>query len=573
MISVLLSWIIISAASLIFGYGAVRPLYGKSHDSLQTADIYLVFGLMLINVYAEIFSLFYKVGILACFILFVLGIAVLFGNRTWQQRQNIDDKKHGLADLVRGREWNFVLICIVTAATLFWTVGVPTHYDTSLYHVQAIQWIEKYGVVPGLGNLHNRFAYNSAFMPLQALFGLKWMAGQSLHTVNGYICALAAAYAIGTNNVINGRTIQLSDLLKISTLIYIYQSRNEISSPGSDLLTMLLILYICTKWSEFAEKDIQDALPYTWLCVIGVWAVTVKLSAAVCILLAVYPAFILIRNKQWGRIICNVLLGLFVSVPWLIRNVVISGYLLYPYPQVDLFDVDWKMPASVGTYDAREIMVWGRGLNDVHLYEQPFWEWFPGWYEKVPKVVTTMGFLSGIILVLYLCYNAIKRKQTDVRYNLLFLYSIVALITWLFSAPLFRYGMVYLLIPICAVAWMILKWGKNSLRLQYGVRLLAVLLMVPALSIYVSSWGGVKGYPILMQDNYEWKLTNSLETADGIRVWYPVEGDQGSYDVFPCVPFVNMVTKLELRGDDLRNGFRIKEEYANIRLNECGMEW
>lgn len=53
------------------------------------------------------------------------------------------------------------------------------HVDTGLYHAQAIRWIEEYGVVPGLGNLHSRFAYNSAAFPLCAIYGMRWMAGGS----------------------------------------------------------------------------------------------------------------------------------------------------------------------------------------------------------------------------------------------------------------------------------------------------------------------------------------------------------------------------------------------------------
>lgn len=83
MVSVLLSWIIIFVSSLIFGYGAVKLLYGNCHETLQKLDVYLVFGLMLLNVYAEIFSLFYKVGGLACFILFVLGIITLLSLKLW----------------------------------------------------------------------------------------------------------------------------------------------------------------------------------------------------------------------------------------------------------------------------------------------------------------------------------------------------------------------------------------------------------------------------------------------------------------------------------------------------------
>ena len=188
---------------------------------------------------------------------------------------------------------------------------------------------------------------------------------------------------------------------------------------------MLLVLYICIQWSEFVERDIKEALPYTCLCVLSVWAVTVKLSAAVCIILAIYPDVLLIKNKQWGKILCNVSLGLIIVVPWLARNVIISGYLLYPYPQIDLFNVDWKMPASVCVFDAREIMVWGRELRGVNLYELHVWEWFPVWFDKLPKVFIVSGLVSGFILIIYLCFHMGKRRKLDVKYNLLFLYSMV----------------------------------------------------------------------------------------------------------------------------------------------------
>ena len=79
MTSVLISWTIIFASSLIFGYGAVRFLYRNNRETLWKLDVYLIFGLMLINIYAEMFSLFYKVGILACFVLAVFGVCMLIG--------------------------------------------------------------------------------------------------------------------------------------------------------------------------------------------------------------------------------------------------------------------------------------------------------------------------------------------------------------------------------------------------------------------------------------------------------------------------------------------------------------
>lgn len=201
MISVAASWIVIFCISIILGYGAINFLYKGSKEFVGTLDMYLVVGLMLVNVYAEAFSLAYKVSGAACLVLFLTGIALIvtyhiFGKgQCWKEIKAIRK--------VSGYQW--IVVAIAVLATLAWTSGHPAHYDTDVYHFQAIKWIEEYGVVPGLGNLHNRFAYNSALMPLQALFSFEWLIGQSLHTVNGYICCMFLVYAIASNSLIGGR--------------------------------------------------------------------------------------------------------------------------------------------------------------------------------------------------------------------------------------------------------------------------------------------------------------------------------------------------------------------------------
>lgn len=574
MLSVLISWIIIFAASFIFGYGAIRLLYKSCSETLWKPDIYLVFGLMLINVYAQVFSLFYKVGAVTCGVLFAIGIiCVIIYAAIIIRGEAYRHKKLRFLNLIMGREWTVLIIIISILATLFMTTATPQHYDTYLYHAQAIRWLEEYGVVPGLGNLHFRFAYNSAFMPLQALFSLKWAAGQSLHTLNGFVCSMAIAYAIGTNNLLNRKKLEMSDLLKIVMLIYIYQYKRYISSPNSDTLAMLLVLYICTKWSEFIEEDVKDALPYTYLCVLCVWAAAIKLSAASCIILAIYPLVLLIKNKQWKQMICNLCVGFVVALPWLIRNIIISGYLLYPYSSLDLFDVDWKMLPSVSEYDAKEIMVWGRELRDVALYDMSISEWFPIWFKSAPKTYTIAGLASAFILSIYIIYQLINRKNQDIRRSLLFVFSIVALFVWLLSAPLFRYGMVYLLIPVCGVIWLVMERIKDNIKLQFCAKYAVAFLVVPMWCIYISIWETKDDLPSYKQENYGEKLTESMEIENDIVIWHPQEGDQGGYEMFPCVPYSRMVEKLELRGDGLDDGFRIKDEYAEMHLNGYGAEW
>ena len=42
--------------------------------------------------------------------------------------------------------------------------------DTESYHIQSIKWIQEYGSVPGIVNLHVRFGFNSSWFSSVALF-------------------------------------------------------------------------------------------------------------------------------------------------------------------------------------------------------------------------------------------------------------------------------------------------------------------------------------------------------------------------------------------------------------------
>lgn len=561
MLSVLVSWIIIFGISIILGYGFIYFIYKSSRSWLEQIDIYTVSGLMILNVYAEIFSLLYKVGAKACLGLAVLGIALLlyyYVAKRVEFRKKIKENKISV--------YQFLIATIIVIAVMTWTVGYPQHYDTSLYHYQAIKWIEEYGVVPGLGNLHNRFAYNSAFMALQALFSFEWLVGQSLHTVNGFVCCFFMIYAVISNRIWKlGEKIEVSDLLKVATVIYICYYKNLISSPSSDTLTLLLILYICTKWSEFIERDIKEMEPYGFLCILSAYAISLKLSAAACMVLVLWPAMQMIKRKKYKMIIKHLALGIIVLAPWLVRNVVISGYLLYPYPQLDIFDVDWKMPASVLTHDSREVIVWGRNVFNVEDYAMPIWKWFSEWFMNNSPVLISIGLIAEGLVLISLIKKLITKKM-DLRLDMIAIYSFVSLVFWISSAPLMRYGMVYLMIPIC----LCISGCLNGKRALYEILL---MLIIPTVASFLGNICNIGEKPYIWQEDYVWKLTEKVELENGISVWFPAEGDQCSADVFPCVPYRNMVERLELRGQGFENGFRIKEEYRELHIQGDGNEW
>ena len=104
----------------------------------------------------------------------------------------------------------------------------------------------------------------------------------------------------------------------------------------------------------------------------------------------------LIKEKDWKGIAGFFGLGLTILLPYLIRNVLVSGWLVYPFTFIDFFAVDWKIPREIADYDAREIQVWGRGLYDVARYDEPAWKWMKDWFPMQTSL-DKLFIMSGAI--------------------------------------------------------------------------------------------------------------------------------------------------------------------------------
>ena len=62
MLMVLFSWVIIGGAALLFGKAVTDSVYRNRLEEMGRPDVYIMTGLIVLNIYAQFFSLFYKVA-------------------------------------------------------------------------------------------------------------------------------------------------------------------------------------------------------------------------------------------------------------------------------------------------------------------------------------------------------------------------------------------------------------------------------------------------------------------------------------------------------------------------------
>ncbi len=383
---------------------------------------------------------------------------------------------------------------------------------------------------------------------------MKWLCGQSLHTMSGYFAFLLTLLVLPLGNCVKRRRLLWSDYARIAAAYYLTLICDEVVSPATDYPAMCVIFFIVICWLDCLENTQQHRAPYCLLCVMGVYAITLKLTAGLILILLVKPAAILIKEKRVKEIAIYLLSGLAVAVPWMIRTFLISGYLFYPLAALDLFDVDWKMSAETVALDAACIKTWGRALYNSALVDLPVPDWFPNWFlttlSRTEQILILADILSLLLAAVGMVVCVLKRAWKHLDELLVMAAVAASYLYWQFSAPLLRYGYAYvLLLCVLTAGWILTHFHLDRV-------LLVCCLILGCYKIYAICgyvWS-IKSYPYyVFQQDYGTYEVYELELGDEI-VYVAASGDQTGYDFFPSVPLLK--NDVELRGDGFQDGFR-----------------
>lgn len=577
MAMVLINWLYIAVTTFLTGYGILSLFAHLSGYRIRHTISYFLAGLTVVTVYAQFFSLFFGVAVWANLLLIAVCLLIVF-----MKKQELTEFGAVIITKLNKEKWKYAVYLFLILLMAYGTSRGYMHFDTGLYHAQSIRWIEEYGVVPGLANIQARFGYNSAAFVLTALYSMKEIFGQSLHTTAGFFVLLGSFMTVDLYKVFTEKRILLSDFVRIGLVFYISVVFSQMMSPASDYYAQILLFVILILWimeDEHQKKEnISDPMPYGLLCVLIVYAVTIKFSVVLLLLLVIKPAVMLLKKHSVKEIFCFLTGGLLTSLPFFIRNVIISGWLVYPFAGIDLFNVDWKIPKGQVQYDAMEIGVYGRGIDDVTKHDMAFGSWFPNWFtglkalEKVWVLLTAAAVLAGFLYTIWkivLLWNTRKKKETisacclwnrECDFLLVFWVLTVSTAFWFISAPLVRYGYAYVTVmPLLTFGSFFLQMMEKAAKKGRGKAVLPVfcVLLIAFLLTRVKGFAGDimrtwKEPYYFAQTDYE-DGEAVIKEVDGVAFYVPVYAGQIGYQKFPSSVFAVL---FELRGDSLEEGFR-----------------
>ncbi|HEX6180938.1 MAG TPA: hypothetical protein VFZ47_06800, partial [Chitinophagaceae bacterium] len=225
---------------------------------------------------------------------------------------------------------------------------------------------------------------------------------------------------------------------------------NYLSSPSADIPVCFLLWIVFVLVIELREVAAdKHSANIALICMLSALLFSIKPSAAPVLLLCVFffGGYVLQKKFEQAGIIA--MLSSLIVVPWIVRNIIISGYLFFPFSSLDMIQVDWKLPIQHVKWFENAVKVYA--INPEYDLNKPFTlsvqQWFGIWFNRL-SFIQSLLFLSGIasIVLFGLLFVAGvmrkgKRFVSEQRYIILCVATAVAgSLFWFLKGPDFRLG-------------------------------------------------------------------------------------------------------------------------------------
>ncbi len=517
----------------------------------------------------SLFSIFFPIDRMAAILLLSGAILLLI----WLLRYRRDWYTRWISDFRNIHPLTWLTVSIALITTLVLATLKPGNSDTGLYHAQAIRWIETFPAVPGLGNLHSRLAYNSNWFPLQAGFSFAFLGFRSFHLVGALLSALSLVwFAGGIQDLFRGK-FYLSAWMRTAFIpLTFYVLASEISSTGTDLPVTLLTWVILSLWVETREEPSVD---WDWrhvlLISLPVLLVSIKLSAFPLLLVTAWLLVSRIRSAKGLRsLMVTAGFALLLWVPWLARNVILSGYLVYPQTVVDVFDVSWKMPEKSVRDEAEWIVAWARfpRTDKEEVLAMPVTKWAPMWFDDLSKnrqlilmALAAAPFGFGLSALAAFLFFRTKAKNWFHQFTLawpVWLVIYAGILFWFFSVPRYRFGNGVLMTGLVLIVILGASLFRGGLKpvARFAAPAAACLISLYLVFALVNS-ADPKTLPdrLLLPANYV-NLPTEPCPFGNFSVYCATQYQQCGYTPFPCVP--QSIPNVYMRGSSFFDGFEIR---------------
>ncbi|HEX6170512.1 MAG TPA: hypothetical protein VFZ33_12495 [Chitinophagaceae bacterium] len=556
MLSLLIAHIIITACC--FWSGSLFYKLISKENVQRPMILYLISGLISLTILAQVIALFFPLGSIPKLVL--AAILVLSVALKWNDCKN--SFKKIVFEFSTWSILSLLLFLLAWVIILLINAGPTMMDDTESYHIQSIKWIQEYGSVPGLVNLHERFGFNSSWFSSVALFSFSSKTTGGFTVLNSILSMWVCFWSISKYNqyqkVNNAQASFAVLIILIAGMVIWPLIRGNAATANYDFITTAVTLILFTE-IFFNEKFFPSIEWMIW----PVYLFTVRVINFPILILSLFAFIIFIKQKNIKAAFLPVICCLLLIVPFLIRNIIIAGFPFYPATYLDITSVDWK-PDPLLTESILEYIKYYNRVSTTYLEivqtKALGSDWIPTWFKYLflfDKILVIAG-LTGILLASVKLFTQKKDSNKSIIIGVM----IAWLICWLLVSPDPRFVYGVLLFGVFLLAYHLIYFIKGFGAMKFLSNVLTIL-MLAVLSYYIVS------KPWRQKEYRNWLAPLQLPqppvkeiVVDGITFRIPglINNNWNTrcYGTdLPCLYKIDQ--RLKARGKNIRSGFHLEK--------------
>lgn len=416
MLIILLSWIYIFLICL--GMGLI--LNSILHKS------YSAFFILLMGMFAQMLVIhFYAVWFPIDKLFYVLNF-LLSSTGIFLYRKNI--QKQLSSAITQWKTWKKsikVLSFLLTILILMQSATKPFIVDNETYYLQSIKWVNEFGLVKGLANLHIFFGQMSGWHLLQSGFNFGFISNY-LNDINGFLLVICSFYFFSHLNLYFQNKVLMNLYLGLIPILNLFFFP-FLNSPSSDMPVFILtqiIFYLFYLNFTLYRNDFRLTL------MLSVFVILIKITVFPILIL---PVILMFKHQLFKKELSYlILIGGISLIAFCLKNYIISGFLFYPTKLFGNFiSPDWKLSLEMHQLYEKEYAITSISSSDASKLS--IWQYLKYWLAE-PGL---RGAFNKLIIIFLLIFPLFIKKNKSLFW--LYIYAIAQFSVLFFTSPQFRF--------------------------------------------------------------------------------------------------------------------------------------
>lgn len=381
--------------------------------------------------------------------------------------------------------------------------------DAGLYHIPFIKILNEEKIIFGLSNIHFRFGHISITQYLSAHLNNYIINENGISIPHSILAAsfiIYLLYELKKNTKFNFYFLFIFFSFLFSILYLKRYSEYGNDAPGFIFSILTIISYL--KYKNFNNQKRY----FYFTCFFATYAFLIK---SFLIIICLIPFFAIdfkkIKDFLYNK---NIIILLFIILLWLSKNIINTGCLLYPLPQLCIKNLNWAdiskteyfnlagESSSKGYLDIikfypekKSPKTFNDEINEYKNFNQKF-NWLSVWTKyHLNVILNKISIFLLLICFYFIFYRCILIKKFKTahsnnkinEYKILLFISFLGLTIWFLKFPLFRYGAIFIYLSITLFFMTFIKQldlNKKFINIHCSIAIILYFVVIITLNSF-----------------------------------------------------------------------------------------